>query len=122
MLGWASSQPSREERYLRRHGVTVAAERVPGEQSTYVYTDPDGLHRTVRKFAHTWTVDVAYDPQDPGRVVVLRARGPRAMDLALTGSGLVIGLLGAAGAITTVVLALLGAGGFRGRQLHLWKS
>ncbi|WP_328487136.1 hypothetical protein [Streptomyces zaomyceticus] len=111
VLGWATSYPSREERYLRRHGVTVAAERAPGEYATYIYTDPDGLSRSVRKAAGTWTIDIAYDPRDPGRVVVLRSRGARAMDYTLLGSGLVIGLLGAAGALTCVVLALLGIGG-----------
>ncbi|MFJ5139596.1 hypothetical protein [Streptomyces sp. NPDC088707] len=112
VLGWATSYPSREERRLRRHGVTVAAERAPGEQSVYVYADPEGLHRTVRKFADTWTIDVAYDPQDPGHVVVLRSRAARALDLALTGSGLLIGLVGAAGAVAGVVIGLLGVGGF----------
>ncbi|WP_329278593.1 hypothetical protein [Streptomyces sp. NBC_00691] len=111
VLGWAASSPSREERRLRKHGVTVAAERAPGEQSTYVYTDPEGLSRTVQRFADTWTIDVAYDPQDPGHVVVLRSRGMRALDLTLTGSGLLIGLVGAAGAVTGTVLALLGVDG-----------
>ncbi|MCX5226114.1 hypothetical protein [Streptomyces sp. NBC_00233] len=111
VLGWATSYPSREERYLRRQGVTVAAERAPGERVTYVYTDPDGLSRTVQKVADTWTIDVAYDPQDPGRVGVLRSRTARAVDYALLGSGLLIGLSGAAGAIACTVLALLGVGG-----------
>ncbi|MCD2466961.1 hypothetical protein ACFCWD_05145 [Streptomyces sp. NPDC056374] len=111
VLGWATSYPSREERHLRKHGVTVAAERAPGEQSVYLYKDPEGLSRAVGKFADTWTIDVAYDPQDPGHVVVLRSRGVRALDLALTGSGLLIGLVGAAGAVTGAVLALLGVGG-----------
>ncbi|MEX0170661.1 hypothetical protein [Streptomyces sp. LMG1-1-1.1] len=111
VLGTGGGYPSYEEWQLRRHGVTVAADRVPGQPGQYVYVDPMGLHRTVRKFAPTWTIDVAYDPRDPGRVVVLRSRTMRWLDITLAGAGLLIGFLGAAGAVTAAVLALLGVDG-----------
>ncbi|MFF5917456.1 hypothetical protein ACFY8C_03810 [Streptomyces flavochromogenes] len=111
VLGCGAGYPSYEEWHLRRHGVTVAAERVPGEQGTFLYEDPIGLQRTVRSFAAAWTIDVAYDPEDPGRVVVLRSRGRRLLDVALVGSGIAIGLLAAAGVLTFTVLTLLGKGG-----------
>ncbi|MEU3687672.1 hypothetical protein [Streptomyces narbonensis] len=111
LLGWATSYPSYEEWYLRKHGVTVTAERVPGEKAAYTYVDPMGLHRNVRKFANSWTIEVAYDRQDPGRVVVLRSRAMRWLDISLVSGGLLIGLLGAGGAVTVTVLALLGKGG-----------
>ncbi|MGW8353827.1 hypothetical protein [Streptomyces wedmorensis] len=112
ILGTGGAYPPYEEWCLRKRGVTVAADRVSGEPGTYVYVDPMGLHRTVRKFAPSWTIDVAYDPQDPGRVVVLRTRAMWWLDVTLASAGLLIGFLGAAGAVTATVLALLGVGGF----------
>ncbi|MFB6842508.1 hypothetical protein [Streptomyces sp. NPDC056361] len=112
VLGTGGGYPTYEEWYLRRHGVTVTADRVPGQPGQYVYVDPMGLQRNVRKFASTWTIEVAYDRRDPGRVVVLRSRGMRWLDIAMAGSGLLIGFLGAAGAVAATVVALLGVGGF----------
>ncbi|GEB58659.1 hypothetical protein GCM10017674_04450 [Streptomyces gardneri] len=111
VIGSGAGYPSYEEWHLRKRGVTVAAEQVPGEPGMYVYVDPVGLHRTVRKFAGTWTIDVAYDPQDPGRVVVLRSRGRRWLDIGLVASGIGIGLLAAAGVLTVAVLGFLGMSG-----------
>ncbi|MFD4110137.1 hypothetical protein ACFWWU_28815 [Streptomyces sp. NPDC058650] len=65
--------------HLTRHGITVEAERTAGTpgklraSGTYVYTDAVGVSRTVSGSAGAWTIHVAYDPQNPGNVVVRRS-------------------------------------------------
>ncbi|MFF8836839.1 hypothetical protein [Streptomyces sp. NPDC015130] len=99
------------EWHLRRHGVRVAAERVPGEMHTYGYRDPAGLERLVTKRGGAWTVDIAYDPRDPGRVAVLRPRGPRILDLVVLGIVAFFGLGFFALTVTATVLIALGLDG-----------
>ncbi|MET9607359.1 DUF3592 domain-containing protein [Streptomyces sp. NPDC006512] len=66
--------------YLTRRGITVEAENAaetPGElrgSGTYIYTDTAGVSRSMalgRTGAET--IQVAYDPQDPARVVTHRS-------------------------------------------------
>ncbi|MFE7581252.1 Mu transposase C-terminal domain-containing protein [Streptomyces gardneri] len=99
------------EWHLRRHGVRVAAVRVPGEMNSYAYRDPAGLERLVTKPGGAWTVDVAYDPRDPGRVVVLRPRGRRILDLVVLGIVAFFGLGFFALTVTATVLIALGLDG-----------
>ncbi|MCX5390618.1 hypothetical protein [Streptomyces sp. NBC_00094] len=100
------------EGHLRRHGVTTVAERIPGEPNQFAYMDPTGLSRTVTSTAAAWTIDVAYDPQDPGRVTALRKHPWLSFDGILGVASIGTGLCFAAGVIAIVVASLLGAGGF----------
>lgn len=100
------------ERHLRRHGVTTVAERIPGEPGWFAYTDPTGLSRHVRSTAAAWTIDVAYDPQDPGRVTTLRKHPWLSFDGILGMASIGTGLCFAAGTIAIVVTSLLGTGDF----------
>ncbi|MFB7515152.1 hypothetical protein [Streptomyces sp. NPDC056144] len=106
----ASYAPYRE-RYLRRHGVRVSAARVPGETNRYAYRDADGLERLVTKPGGAWTVDAAYDPRDPGRVVALRSTGQRVPRLLGIGFAGLFGLGLLALAVTGAVLMLFGLDG-----------
>lgn len=71
--------------YLTRHGITVEAENAAdtpgrlGRSGTYVYTETAGVSRTVASVRiGAESIQVAYDPQDPEKVVVCRS-GPRAV-------------------------------------------
>ncbi|MFE5486500.1 hypothetical protein [Streptomyces sp. NPDC056527] len=97
-----------EEWYLRKHGVRTAAVRLQDEPGRYVYTDQGGVVRTVRHSIPTWSIEVAYDPRDPGRVLPLQSRGRRIRDAILVGLTLGIGLVLAGGALAAVVGAFLG--------------
>ncbi|WP_405853526.1 hypothetical protein OG361_13340 [Streptomyces sp. NBC_00090] len=100
------------EWHIRRHGVTVVAERIPGERGLFEYMDPTGLRRNVNSTAAAWTIDVAYDPQDPGRVTTLGKRTWLRFDGILAALCIGLGLLFTAGVITLVVTSLLGVGDF----------
>ncbi|GAA4936303.1 hypothetical protein ACFPM3_06380 [Streptomyces coeruleoprunus] len=97
-----------EERYLRKHGVRTAAIRLQGQPGRYAYTDPGGVVRTVQHSIPTWSIEAAYDPRDPGRVLPLQSRGRRIRDALLVVLILGIGLLFAGGAVAAVVGAFLG--------------
>ncbi|MEU9038440.1 hypothetical protein AB0D45_26575 [Streptomyces sp. NPDC048352] len=97
-----------EERYLRKHGVRTAAIRLQDQPGRYAYTDPGGLVRTVRHSIPTWSIEAAYDPRDPGRVLPLRSRGRRIRDAVLVLVILGIGLLFVGAAVAAVVGASLG--------------
>ncbi|MFB6820744.1 hypothetical protein ACFCXA_04025 [Streptomyces virginiae] len=97
-----------EERYLRKHGVRTAAVRLQDQPGLYAYTDPGGVVRTVRHSIPTWSVEAAYDPRDPGRVLALRTRGRRIRDAVLVAFILGVGLLFAGAAVAAVVGAFLG--------------
>ncbi|MEV7556839.1 hypothetical protein [Streptomyces sp. NPDC089795] len=97
-----------EERYLRKHGVRATAVRLQEEPGLYAYTDPGGLVRTVRHSVPTWSIEVAYDPGDPGRVLPLRSRGRRIRDAVLVALTVGLGLLLTGGAVAAVVGAFLG--------------
>ncbi|MFF5775474.1 hypothetical protein ACFY7Y_00750 [Streptomyces virginiae] len=97
-----------EERYLRKHGVRTAAVRLQDQPGLYAYTDPGGVVRTVRHSIPTWSIEAAYDPRDPGRVLPLRTRGRRIRDAVLVAFILGVGLLFAGGAVAAVVGAFLG--------------
>ncbi|MET9605335.1 hypothetical protein ABZZ17_09720 [Streptomyces sp. NPDC006512] len=97
-----------EERYLRKHGVRTAAIRLRDEPGRYAYTDPGGVVRTVRHSIPTWSIEAAYDPRDPGRVLPLRSRGQRIRAAVLVVLILAIGLVFVGGAVTVVVGAFLG--------------
>ncbi|WP_225826255.1 hypothetical protein [Streptomyces naphthomycinicus] len=97
-----------EERYLRKHGVRTAAIRLQDQPGLYAYTDPGGVVRTVRHSIPTWSIEAAYDPRDPGRVLPLQSRGRRIRDAVLVAFTLGIGLLFAGGAVVAVVGAFLG--------------
>ncbi|MGW5423954.1 hypothetical protein [Streptomyces sp. NPDC003943] len=64
---------------LTRHGITVEAANAAdtpdrlGSSRTYVYTDTAGVSRTVDGRAGAESIQVAYDPQDPEKVVVHRS-------------------------------------------------
>lgn len=64
--------------------------------------------RTVRHSIPTWSIEAAYDPRDPGRVLPLRSRGRRIRDAVLVAFILGVGLLFAGGAVAAVVGAFLG--------------
>ncbi|MEU9865217.1 hypothetical protein AB0D99_30560 [Streptomyces sp. NPDC047971] len=95
-----------EERYLRKHGVRTAAVRL--QDGSYAYTDPGGLVRTVQHSIRTWSIDAAYDPRDPGRVLPLRSRGRRIREVIIVAITLLFGLLFTGGAVAAVVGAFLG--------------
>jgi hypothetical protein len=97
-----------EERYLRKHGVRTVAVRLRDQPGRYAYTDPGGLVRTVRHSVPAWSIEAAYDPRDPGRVLPLRPRSRRIRDAVLIAVVLGIGLLFAGGAVAAVVGAFLG--------------
>ncbi|MYV77319.1 hypothetical protein GT352_25815 [Streptomyces sp. SID1046] len=97
-----------EERYLRKHGVRTAAVRLQDQPGLYAYADPGGVVRTVRHSIPTWSIEAAYDPRDPGRVLPLRSRGRRIRDAVLVAFILGVGLLCAGGAVAAVVGAFLG--------------
>ncbi|MGW7051209.1 hypothetical protein [Streptomyces sp. NPDC054887] len=97
-----------EERYLRKHGVRTAAVRLRDQPGRYAYTDPGGAVRTVRHSVPAWSIEAAYDPRDPGRVLPLQSRGRRIRDAVLVVLVLGIGLLFAVGAVGAVVGAFLG--------------
>ncbi|WP_345491738.1 hypothetical protein [Streptomyces roseoviridis] len=97
-----------EERYLRKHGVRTTAVRLRDQPGRYAYTDPGGLVRTVRHSVPAWSIEAAYDPRDPGRVVPLRSRGRRLREAVLVSFVLGVGLLFAGGAVAAVVGAFLG--------------
>ncbi|MFB7368823.1 hypothetical protein ACFC0D_03095 [Streptomyces sp. NPDC056222] len=97
-----------EEWYLRKHGVRTVAIRLQNEPGRYAYTDPGGVVRTVRHSIPTWSIEAAYDPRDPGRVLPLRSRGRRIRNAILVAFILGIGLLLAGGAVAAVVGAFLG--------------
>ncbi|MFB6615117.1 hypothetical protein ACIGFK_19300 [Streptomyces sp. NPDC085524] len=97
-----------EEWYLRKHGVRTVAIRLQDRPGRYAYTDPAGLVRTVRHSIPTWSIEAAYDPRDPGRVLPLRSRGRRIREAILVVLILGIGLLFAGGAVVAVVGAFLG--------------
>ncbi|MFF6774244.1 hypothetical protein ACFY8W_11835 [Streptomyces sp. NPDC012637] len=97
-----------EERYLRKHGVRTAAIRLQDRSGLYAYTDPGGVIRTVRHSIPTWSIEAAYDPRDPGRVLPLQSRGRRIREALLAVFVLGIGLLFAGGAVAAVVAAFLG--------------
>ncbi|MFD7557420.1 hypothetical protein ACFV9E_23135 [Streptomyces sp. NPDC059835] len=66
--------------YLTRHGITVEAENAADTPSrlrtsgTYVYTDTAGVSRSMDAGrTGAATIQVAYDPQDPARVVTSRS-------------------------------------------------
>ncbi|WP_329623545.1 hypothetical protein OG357_26595 [Streptomyces sp. NBC_01255] len=99
------------EWHIRKHGVTVAAERIPGEPGWFGYMDPTGLRRHVRSTAAAWTIDVAYDPQDPGRVTTLRKRPWLQFDGILAACCIGIGLLFTVGVIALVAAGFLGVEG-----------
>ncbi|MEU5216066.1 hypothetical protein AB0G79_07690 [Streptomyces sp. NPDC020807] len=98
------------EAYLRRHGVRVTAERVPGE-SRYAYRDASGLERVVRGSGEAWTLDVLYDPRDSGRVLVPRSLGRRLPGLVGIGAAALLGLAFLALPVAALVEALLGLDG-----------
>ncbi|MFE5300002.1 hypothetical protein [Streptomyces sp. NPDC056632] len=97
-----------EERHLRKHGVRTAAVRLQDQPGLYAYTDPGGLVRTVRHSIPTWSIEAAYDPRDPGRVVPLRPRSRRLLDASLALVVVTVGLLFVGGAVAAVVGAFLG--------------
>jgi hypothetical protein len=97
-----------EERYLRKHGVRTAAIRLRDQPGRYAYTDPGGVVRTVRHSVPAWSIQAAYDPRDPGRVLPLQSRGRRIRDAILVVFILGIGLLFASGAVAAVIGAFLG--------------
>jgi hypothetical protein len=97
-----------EERYLRKHGVRTAAIRLRDQPGRYAYTDPGGVVRTVRHSVPAWSIQAAYDPRDPGRVLPLQSRGRRIRDAILVVFILGIGLLFAGGAVAAVIGAFLG--------------
>lgn len=97
-----------EERYLRKHGVRTAAIRLQDQPGRYAYTDQGGSVRTVRHSIPTWSIEAAYDPRDPGRVLPLRSRGKRIRNAILVLFILGIGLLFTGGAVAGLVGAFLG--------------
>ncbi|MEV3992622.1 hypothetical protein AB0J57_27300 [Streptomyces sp. NPDC049837] len=97
-----------EEWYLRKHGVRTVAIRLQDQPGRYAYTDPGGVVRTVRHSIPTWSIEAAYDPRDPGRVLPLQSRGRRIRDAILVLVILGIGLLFVGGAVAAVVGAFLG--------------
>ncbi|MEU7297479.1 hypothetical protein AB0A76_30510 [Streptomyces exfoliatus] len=100
------------EWHIRKHGVTVVAERIVGEPGLFGYMDPTGLRRNVNSTAAAWTIEVAYDPEDPGRVTTLGKRPWLRFDGILAALSLGIGLLFTLGVIALVVTSLLGMGDF----------
>jgi hypothetical protein len=84
--------------YLTRHGITVDAENAAdtpgrlGSSGTYVYTDTAGVSRTVDGRTGAETIQVAYDPQDPGKVAVRRSGLRRVGHLVLSLGCLCVGL------------------------------
>lgn len=65
--------------YLTRQGITVDAQNAAdtpgrlGSSGTYVYMDTAGVSRTVDGRTGAETIQVAYDPKDPEKVVVRRS-------------------------------------------------
>ncbi|MFF1505916.1 hypothetical protein [Streptomyces sp. NPDC058326] len=59
-----------------------------------------------------WSIDVAYDPQDPGRVTTIGKRARLRFDGIPAALRLGLGLLFTAGVIALVVTSLLGIGDF----------
>ncbi|MFF5784401.1 hypothetical protein ACFY8P_05455 [Streptomyces sp. NPDC012693] len=98
-----------EEHHLRKHGVRIPAVRLRGERGSYAYPDPGGVVRTVRHSVQAWSIEAAYDPRDPGRVVPLLPRGRRILESFMALLVLGLGLLPAAGVVATVVAVFIGA-------------
>jgi hypothetical protein len=107
-LGAWLAYDAAEERYLRKHGVRTAAIRLQDQPGRYAYTDPGGLVRTVQHSIPTWSIEAAYDPRDPGRVLPLRSRGKRIRNAVLVAFILAVGLLFTGGAVAALVGAFLG--------------
>ncbi|MGW2402871.1 hypothetical protein ACWCYY_40675 [Kitasatospora sp. NPDC001664] len=94
--------------YLPRHGITVEAERHPDQRGTYVYTDSDGVSRTLWAKSASATIEVAYSSGDPSQVVVRRS-GPRtAWEAVFTLGMTACGLAALAGVVVLLVASLQG--------------
>ncbi|MFJ5834215.1 hypothetical protein [Streptomyces sp. NPDC093089] len=95
------------ETRLRRHGVTVVAMRADAPMR-HQCADSSGTTRVISAPSHAPSVHIAYDPQDPSKVAVLRDRAPRLLEITLGPGGILLRLGGIAFVLYLARMAILG--------------
>ncbi|MEV7276239.1 hypothetical protein [Streptomyces sp. NPDC093111] len=77
---------------LPRYGITVIARKHPEQYRTYIYTDTDGVARTLYGRSEEPEIEVAYHPRNPRNAVVRLSPGKLVFDSLFSLAILLFGL------------------------------